>query len=62
MGSTKTCPGISRHEMGKWAVREKKKQAVLFVLPAIRIQCKSNVFQVKGVPKIIAPENTLSMI
>jgi len=50
MGSTKTCLGISRHEMGKWAVREK------------RIKCRSNVFQVKGVSKISAPENTLSMI
>jgi hypothetical protein len=57
MGSTKTCPGISRHEMGKWAVREKKKQA-----DPMQIQCRSDVFQVKGVPKISAPENTLSMI
>jgi hypothetical protein len=30
---------------------------------AMQIQCsRSNVFQVKGVPKISAPENTLSMI
>jgi hypothetical protein len=27
-----------------------------------QIQCRSDVFQVKGVPKISAPENTLSMI